>query len=301
MSEEVAAPAAPIEAAPAVASASDVLAAEPAAAESGGMDTAATPAADAPSSWSTGLSEDEIGFIGNKGWDKSENPVSEMLKSYQNGERLRGVKADQLVRIPELGNEEQAAEFRARMGVPEAPDGYESPSLEVQGQPFDSSLFAAGHHEAGLTPAQHEAVSRANAAVLENAIKVEFDAKNAKNSAEKIELDNEWGPVLEENQLAARRGFETLEFAPEVIDALENAIGYKETMKLGALVGRMSGEHKRGDDKSDNSNALAFGLTPDAAKQQIALKGGELMAAANKGDKSAAAELKRLNTVAYHS
>ncbi len=261
--------------------------------------TAGEAAPETPS-WANGLDTDSVAFIQNKGWDKAENPVSEMLKSYRNTERLRGVSADQLVRIPEQGNEEQMAEWRTRLGVPETPDGYELGDIKANGQDVDKGVVAGIAHRIGATPQQAQELAGAVAEFVEQSAVAQHEALNAEMSAQKTQLDKDWGPELEANTLAAKKGFGVLGWDGEAIDAVERAIGYRGVMELGAMLGRLTAEPSRGDTGGGAAD-MPFGLTAAAARDQLKLKGNELMARAQGGDAAAKRELDQLNTVAFHS
>lgn len=249
-----------------------------------------------------GYSADTVQLMEAKGWHKSENPAEALSKAYRNLERLRGVPGDQLVRLPEPGNEEQTAEFYQRLGVPEAPEGYESPEVKALGQPIEAAPLAAISHALHHTPEQHAAFMGEVATFLETTAQQQAEARNAALSAEKVELDREWGPTLEENTLAAKKGFDAIGWDSATIDAVEQVAGYQAVMKLGAMVGRMVSEVSRGDDGSgDTPLAQPFGLTPGAAREQLSAKGAELTQKALAGDKAAARELNELNRVAFHS
>lgn len=261
------------------------------------------PTQEAAPSWHEGmnLSSDTVQLFEAKGWHKAENPLEQLSKGYRNLERLRGVPGDQLVRVPEPGNEEQAAEFYARLGVPESPDAYESPEVEVLGQPLDPKPLAAISHALRLTPEQHAGLMQQAAALIESAQADSHANLNARLSAEKVELEVEWGAALEENTLAAKTGFQALEWSADQIDAVEAAIGYKGVMKLGAFIGRLSQEHRRGDDGQGGAGAtLAYGLTREAAKSLLASEGPELAKKIAAGDRSAKQRLDDLNRVAFH-
>lgn len=277
-------------------------AAAPAAEATSAAETVAAAAeaeANAVPAWAEGLDDDSRSFIANKGWDKADNPVGEMLKSYRNTERLRGVNADQLVRIPEAGNEEQQAEWRARLGVPETAEGYGLEGGQVAGQDFDASVVAGLAHSIGATPEQAQALNAGVTAFLEQTMQEQHDAQNARLSAEKVDLDKAWGPELEANTLTAQKGFAALGYEAEVIDALESALGYRATMELGLKFGQYVAEPQRGDTDPHVTNQ-PYGISTEQARG-MADKRLELANRIAKGDKSAAAELKRLNDIAFHS
>lgn len=294
--EAVAATATP-EAAPA--------AAPPVPSASAALSTPATPAAaEAPArpEWATTLDDDSFSMIQNKGWDRAEDPIGSIVKAYQNLERLRGVSADKLAKIPNWDNQDEVAEFRARLGVPEAADQYESPEVWVGENQLNAGELAPISLALGHTPQQHAQFAQAVGEYL-GAVQVQQqEARNAQLSAEKVELERAWGPALEENMLAANRAKERFGISDEQVDAFESAIGYRATIEHLSQIGRALGEHKSGLDAAETS-ARPFGLTRDAAAAEIkALQSDrEFFAKLKAGDTAAKARWQSLQEVAFHS
>lgn len=258
--------------------------------------------------WAQGLDAESVAFIESRSWNKAENPLAEAVKGYRNIERLRGVNAEQLVRIPEAGNEEQLAEWRTRMGIPESPEGYQFGDLQAQGKTVDTAPLSQIAHAMDATPDQVAKLGPAVVQFLEQTQEAQAAERTARLSAEKVELDQSWGPEREANMIAARKGFDTIanalgwdaESLSSRIDAAEDAWGYAATMQLGALIGRLTSEPTRGDSQAP-SNESAFGLTRESARAQLQTRGQELVARIKGGDQAAKRELEHLNEVAFHS
>lgn len=101
----------------------------------------------AATSWTDGLSDDVRGYVENKGWKGPED----VLASYQNLEKLRGVPEDKLLKLPDDPSAEGAMDtIYNALGRPEAPDQYKN----VLGDGFDADTFkaaAAKAHELGIS------------------------------------------------------------------------------------------------------------------------------------------------------
>lgn len=252
--------------------------------------------------WAQGMDANALQYIEKKGWDKSDNVTAAILQSYQNLDRMKGGAAESMVRIPEPGNAEEQAEFYSRLGVPESPEGYETPVIPTEQGPLNTEALVPISHDLKHTPEQHAQFMQAAGALVDQMAREQFEARNAQLTAEKVALDREWGAMLEENTLAARKGFEALEMDADTIDAMESALGYTKTMKVAAFVGRALSEHRPGfDGDASAGDSLAFGMTRDAARNLVRAKGPELMARARQGDSSAKDELLRLQEIAFHS
>lgn len=114
------------------------------------------PAAPAPTSWSDGLADDLKGYVENKGW----KDPADILSSYQNLEKLRGVPENQLLRLPDNPDAEGAMDpIYARLGRPETADAYTNVIGEnLPGETFGEISAAA--HAAGLTDGQYQIMQR---------------------------------------------------------------------------------------------------------------------------------------------
>jgi hypothetical protein len=147
---------------------------------------------------------------------------------------------------------EDWAAFYGQIGRPETPDAYELPLPEGDAGEF-VKMAAPMLHKAGLTGEQAKtlatewnsfvAAEQQKAAAAEAA---GIAALDARNKAEKAELDNEWGVRNTENTEMARRAirqFIPTEKAAGVINAIESVLGYKETVKFLHGIGKGLAEH----------------------------------------------------------
>lgn len=223
--------------------------------------TTPTTPTDAPK-WYGTVDTDTEKFIQNKGWKEPKD----LLKSYQNLERLRGVGADKLVKLPESGNADETKAFYSRLGVPETPDAYEAPA----DLPFelDTKIVAGFSHKANLTPAQHETVTREIATYLKAAGEEQATLKAERDAAEKTALEREWGPVKDENYAAATKAAMKFGLDTEALNKLQEGLGYKGAIELLARIGRSFGEAKA-PVKDPNSVSTPYGTTPQAAKERM--------------------------------
>ena len=147
---------------------------------------------------------------------------------------------------------EDWAEFYAKIGRPETPDGYDLPLPEGDDGAFAQQM-APILHKHGVTAEQAKglandwnalvAAQQAEAAKAEQA---EIARLDQQNKAEATELRNEWGAQHDANmhfaKLAAQQFFPS-EQAPAVISAIESVLGYKATIQVLHQIGRGLGEH----------------------------------------------------------
>lgn len=226
--------------------------------EGGGSEVQVTEAA----SWRDGLDSDTIGLIESRKWDgEGKNPLQEVAKAYRNMERLRGVNADRLVRLPDEGNEAQTLEMLHKLGVPGDPSGYESPEVMIGDQPIDGALIAEHiSHKIAATPEQHRKLVEATGALLASSQEAQAE-QAAQAEAERVEhmsthakqWEKDQGADLEANRVLSRRGLEALGLDTDAIDKIALALSddgsaIKQLLDAGMKFGKFVGESSRGDD-----------------------------------------------------
>jgi hypothetical protein len=204
---------------------------------------APTPAPEAKP-WYDGASDEDVGYIQNKGWDKA-TPL-EAVKAYQNLEKFHGVPADQLLRLPKDMNAEGALDpVYDRLGRPNTPDKYAwepSPetakALEAAGLPAGANeermkAITPIAHKLGLNPQQFQALADADAAFIAQ-MQAQADKQYQEDSAAKMaELKSQWGPKADERMELARRAVKAA--LPEGVDAQ----GFMEHMERGGYTAEM--------------------------------------------------------------
>jgi hypothetical protein len=235
-----------------------------------------TPAqvADVATNWYDGqeFSDEDIGFIQNKGWD---TPVKS-LEAYKNLEKFHGVPAEQIVKLP--STEGEAGEWDAvydKLGRPEDAEGYgEFAMPEGVEAPIDADRVkwaAAAFHKVGLNVDQRNMLM-AMTAEYENGIMSETGKQTALQQETQLkELQQEWGAGFDERSELGRRAVRS--FLPgeqgekeALLEKIEGAVGTAVTLKLFANMGE-----KIGEDRIDNADGnRQFGYTPEQAKADIA-------------------------------
>ena len=147
---------------------------------------------------------------------------------------------------------EQWAEFYKQIGAPDKPEAYELPVPEGDSGEF-AKTAATWFKEAGLLPQQAQALASkwneftaAQAAATEAAEQQRIAQLDQQNKQQEAALKTEWGQQHEANMELARRAVRQFipgDKAADVISALEDKLGYAETIKLMHSIGRGLGEH----------------------------------------------------------
>lgn len=251
----------------------------------------AAPAAVVPTTdWTAGMPDEARGYIQNKAWKSP----ADLLTSYQNLEKLRGVPQERLLALPEKADAPEWAGIWQKLGVPEKADGYQ---LGEKISPEFAKKAGEWMKELNI-PAQAGKTFFDKFTADIEAAKQAAEEKFAQDSDLELKaLQKEWGqaaPAMEEH---SRRGAALLGLQGEVIDKIERAIGTKAVLSMLAKIGEMTAEHKfvAGDNKT------GFILTPEAAKARIAdLKKDSAWAGRYlNGGADEKAEMDRLSRIAY--
>jgi len=147
---------------------------------------------------------------------------------------------------------EDWAAFYKSIGAPESADAYELPVPEGEDTGF-AKTAAEWFKDAGLLPQQAQALAgkwnefvAAQKQAVATAESERIKALDSRNKAEESSLKNEWGSEHEANMELARRAvrqFMPQGKAADVITAIEDKLGYAETMKLMHAIGKGLGEH----------------------------------------------------------
>lgn len=205
-----------------------------------------------------GLSEDAMTFVSNKGFKS----VEDVVTSYRNLEKLQGVPADKLIRLPDENNADEVNAFYNKLGRPEKAEDYKFEIADGQDDSIAKAI-APELFKAGLSQKQAAAIYK----TLE-AAKIE-QTKAAEAAAVKAEEDlkSEWGTNYDNNLKAAQQAAKIAGVTAEQIEALQKATDYKTVMNMFKNLASKFGEDAlrgAGDNKQTR-----FTLTPQQAREKI--------------------------------
>lgn len=262
-----------------------------AAVEGAATGTPAQEVSNAP--WYGGFSEDLKGYVENKGWD---SPAS-AIESYRNLEKLTGVPADRIVKLP--GEGADPSEWNGvwdRLGKPGDASEYQFP----EGGDTDFQDWARkAFHESNVPKGMAEKLIQAYDEFAEQITTQQAEEYQHSLAQQAESLKKEWGAAHDQYLQEASRAAKGLGFTAEAIDALESAMGYDGVMKFMRELGSKMGESEfvAGNSQAQMGNAL----TPAAARDRItALRSDkDFVARYAKGDISAKTEMERLHKMAY--
>lgn len=252
----------------------------------------------APTAWYSSFDADTQGWLDNRGLTKLDATAAlpEVLKTARNAEKLLGVPADQVVRLPKEDSPDAWNPVYDRLGRPADPKEYAVP----KGTPDDVAAWARETaHKLGLSKRQGDQWINAMAERQTQATSTKNQAYKAKLAQEQADLNSKWGAAREKNLQIAKVATNELGFDGDTIDKLEEALGYAKLMEMMHAIGSKMGE----DSYTSGGRGPGFGdaMTPAQAQARIsALRQDiEFVKRYNAGDTSAKTEMDRLHKYAY--
>jgi hypothetical protein len=211
-----------------------------AAAAQGGAAGAAAGSAAAAATWFTGLDPEALGVANNKGWKLDDPKVAfeTAAKAYKSFETLRGIPADELVRVPKANAAaDDIKAFRQRLGVPKEAKEYDLSGLKFAGAELEPGFATAlrnGLLEAGVTKDNAAAAIKPVLKWLEDSDAEENAVLTGKVTKEKEDLDRSWGSNKDKNEFIAKSYLSKLATAAGV-SADEALAAWNALSKVGGI------------------------------------------------------------------
>lgn len=226
---------------------------------------ATTTAATTTAPWH-GLPEtdaDGLAYVGTKGW----KAPADVITSYKNAEKLIGRDPSTLISLPKADDPAAFLEVMGKLGRPESPDKYEFSAPPDGLKPDESYVnWARGSfHKAGLTAGQVKQLTAEHNAYVASIVAQQQKDYELGVTTDKAALQTEWGGGFERMMASAKHAANTLGFKPEMVDAMEKAVGYAGTYKFFADLGKKMGEASfvTPDGKKPGFEGM---MTPEEAK-----------------------------------
>lgn len=256
--------------------------------------TTPTPTTETPKTWIDSLSPEYRGLVESKGFKEP----SDLIKSYENLEKLKGVPDKYLLRLPEKEDDKEGWNtLFSKMGRPEKPDEYK---IEVpEGMQVDEGTqkwVKETFHGLGLTKSQGENFIKAWNALGMAKQKEQLEVQtHAQANAEK-ELKTKWGMAYEKNMQIAKNAAGQFGVSGELYSALTSVLGAPKTMEFFHHLGEAVGEANFiGKDNSRKDLK-----SPEAAQYEIdeLKRDEEFIKKFTNGDRDAVAKWERLHEMA---
>lgn len=254
--------------------------------------------------WFKGFDAETIGHLQNRGWDKKQAPevVAEAIKSWKEAEKLVGVPANQVVRLPKDASDEKGWDaVWQRLGKPNDAKLYDFSDVKfADGTALEDGFVNTVRETAfklNLPKDTATAFTRAFAKYLDDADITEKAEKTAKLAEQKAALKTNWGKNEAANTFVAQRAAAALGIAPETVSALESVIGYDKIMEMFRSIGAKIGEDKFITGAQTPAGGGAMTREEALAKKQDLMSNAEWRKAYLGGDKAKFREMQALEII----
>jgi len=203
-------------------------------------------------------------YVTNKGWQSP----ADVIKSYQGAEKLIGRDPSTLLVMPRADDPAGQRAVFAKLGMPETADKYEFHKTEGgTPNPAYEAWARSTFHELGLTAAQAKTLTQKNNEFVSAQQKEATAAYERTVQADKTALLGEWRGGYERMMNAAQSAVKALGFTGDMVDALEQSMGYAGTMKFFAALGQKMGEDSFVSG-TDGKPGFGAGQTPAEAEAE---------------------------------
>lgn len=182
----------------------------------------------AAATWTAGLSPELQGYIQNKGFKGPQD----LADSYRNLEKLHGVPAERMLKLPESMESPEARAVWERLGAPKEAKDYAIDVKKFGGDAETASMMGQTFFDAGIP--------KAAADKIVNKLAEYGDARTAARGKQmqdaiqsgEANLKNEWGAAFEQNKQLAKSASVALGLDAKQIDGLASVLGHEATLKL---------------------------------------------------------------------
>jgi hypothetical protein len=230
--------------------------------------------------------------------DRQWKTPGDLLTSYRNLEKLTGVPAEQIVRIPQGENADWNPVYD-RLGRPKEAKDYSLPLPEGDKGEF-ATVASAWFHEAGLSRRQAVAVAEKWNAFAAQQGKAQGDATAARDVEQTAQLKKDWGADFDKHSTLVDQAAKEFGMTPEQLTALKAVMGPAAAMKFVHNIGTKIGTE--GDFVTNSMKPGANGqYTPEQAQAKIVSLRADKQWVKRfaDGDSDTRAEMRNLHKQAY--
>lgn len=269
--------------------------------------TAAAAAATTPATLASdpawaGFDDETRGTFTNMGLDKKTptEAAAAALKSFIETKKHVGAPPELLVRLPKEPTDPQWKAIWERLGAGKAPEDYDlSPIKFTDGTELDDNFVSTMRttlHQQGIPKDKAVNIVRDFVRFMEGVEANEAAERSAKVAVERDQLARSWGPNKEANLFIARQAVEKLGWDKEMVDRIENEVGYFKVMQALHTLGMKMGE----DRFVASPNGMPGVMTREQAIAELNSKMADEQWAAKllKGDQQAVREMDALTRLA---
>lgn len=247
--------------------------------------------------WGTaGLDTESLGFVQTKGY----KTPADLVGAYRGAEKLLGVPADQVIKLPQGEFNQQVFNETVanRLGRPTNAADYKLP-VPPGGNPAEGAEAAQWFHDLGLTTRQAQALAEKYNGKMQQTQQQLAQTNAAEDTRQVAALKGEWGQNFDKNTAIVDRAAEAFGMKAEQIAGLKKAMGAKAAMEFLHNIGTRLPT----DDSWVNGTGQRTGFTGGMSVDQARARKTELqtnkgwVTKFNSGDTDARAEMSRLNQI----
>lgn len=237
----------------------------------GTQETTAQPAATTTTAAPTAFSWDAVQLspetkqlVADRKWEN----IDTALNSYRNLEKLTGVPADQIIKLPKDNDPKAWDAVYNRLGRPETADKYTIPVPEGDKGEF-AGVAKTWFHEAGVSQsAATKLAERWNGYMAEQAKQMEA-VQTEKNQASVADLKQTWGAEYDKKAQVVDRAADSFGMNQDQLSALKQVLGPKGAMEFLYNIGSKVATEERQPVGMSQTGATAE-MTPEQAQAKIA-------------------------------
>lgn len=246
-------------------------------------------------SWFEGFQNAELkSFVETRKFDSPEK----LAESYVNLEKMKGVPADRLLKLPEKMEGDEARAVFERLGTPKEAKEYGLPRDEKATDHSFTDWAEKTFHENNLTKTQAKGLAEKFDAYVQSQNQAQTAAQAQALQQADTKLRSEWGQNYDANINIAKQGAKILGLDAKSLDSLEALQGrdalFKSLHRIGVSVGESTFV-----DGSQGGQAPAT-VTPEQAQAEIKtlLADQKFVKKVSRGDTEALAKWNHLNKLA---
>ena len=214
-------------------------------------------------SWKSQLAPDYANSPTMKNFADTKEGFNNAVKSHLELQKMMG---HEKIPVPK-GPEDKAAMdlFRKAFRIPEKPEGYGLPDVEIENRKFDKNGFATAIHKHNLTPEQAKGIWQDYTELVKREYAANVKKFQDEVSAAARGLMSEWGDAYASKVELGQMVINKFSDTPEMNDFITaQLVKDPRGIKFLAKLGEQFAENKIGDFKYQRHS-----LTPDEAQREI--------------------------------
>lgn len=189
-----------------------------------------------------GLSDEQVGYLQNKGWDKPDGAIK-VFDAYVEFEKFKGVGEDELLRIPKGDDTEGLGKAYSRLGRPEKAEDYVFNTGDGTDE-TEIGWFKEALHEMGASSSKATEFFDKLTERVTGLDKASEEAMLQERTENLAELRSRWGVKADERMELANRVLRKFNVDDEKLESIRDTLGFAKTIEIFADIGGMMHETK---------------------------------------------------------